>query len=273
MILLTGRSGFIGSAFARHLLENDIRYATISRKQLENPSKMGSVTHIVHCAANPCPKPDRKNPDDIMMSNVVLTNRILSKYCDQIKRFTLLSSVKVYGSNDLSCEEETPCNPDCPYGVSKLAAEELVRSYSRTYGFDHCILRLSPVVGKKQTHGIMKDFTEKARSSSPHLDIIGGQPGSIRPYVHVKDVVRVMVNENLLGTFNVASSNLINNEQLAKAILDGLGLQKPIRFLGEDSSWKGDTQIMNICSDLIRDWGWMPEFDTAEKAVKHAIHF
>jgi nucleoside-diphosphate-sugar epimerase len=272
VILVTGRSGFIGRAVCQHLLLNNIRYCTITRQQLRDPEILPSITSIIHCAADPNPKPDYENPDEVFESNLLVTNRLLAAYREQIAHFTLLSSLKVYGSSDTFLSEEFVCQPDCLYGVSKLAAEELVKSYAKTFKFDYSILRLCPVVGARQKRGIVYDFLRKARSDSPNLDIIGSEPGSFRPYIHVNDVVRaISLSQQLSGIFNVSSDSSISNMLVAEAILDKLKIKKNIVFTGD--SWIGDSQKMLSDSSKLLEYGWDRMFDSPEEAVSHAVHF
>ena len=44
--------------------------------------------------------------------------------------------------------EETPCTPKTPYGKTKLEAEKIVNSMSRTHGFDYTTLRLCTIIGR-----------------------------------------------------------------------------------------------------------------------------
>lgn len=290
MILLTGASGFIGGEIARKLNSMGHDFVSVGTSTPKEECthyeivrggpipEINGIDSIIHCAANPNPKPDYDNPNEIFEDNLFLTNRLLSVYRERIKNFTLLSSTKIYGNRpSKSFEDDTP-KPDCLYGVSKVAAEELVRSYSRTFGFNHCVLRLCPVVGKEQTHGIVKDFIERARTVTGKFSIDGKFPGSIRPYIHVQDAVKAVLladKQSIQGTFNVSSNNEISNAKLAEMILNELDIDKSVlvNFPHEVASWKGDTVSMRTSNKKLVDCGWNPQFKTAEQAVCNAIYF
>ena len=288
MILLTGASGFIGGAVARKLKTLGYHFVSVGTSTPKEEYThyeivrggpiplIDGVDSIIHCAANPNPKPDYDNPNEIFEDNLFLTNRLLSTYRNQIKNFTFLSSIKIYGDRVAKSFEEDIPRPDCLYGVSKVAAEELVRSYSRTFGFDHCILRLCPVVGKEQTHGIVKDFIERAKTVTDKFNIDGKFPGSIRPYVHIDDVVNAILladEQSIQGTFNVSSDNEISNAKLANTILTELGKINVVDFPNNTEPWKGDSRSMRPSNKKLRSHGWDPKFRTAELAVRNALYF
>ncbi|MEO1008102.1 MAG: SDR family NAD(P)-dependent oxidoreductase [Planctomycetota bacterium] len=72
-------------------------------------------------------------------------------------RIVFSSSSSIYGQGDPAnggdrspCDESQPPRPLSPYAASKLAAEHLVETWSRTYGIDGVSLRYFNVFGPRQ---------------------------------------------------------------------------------------------------------------------------
>ena len=60
-----------------------------------------------------------------------------------VNRFVHISTSSVYGL-DATGDEQTPVLPVSPYGVTKLAAEQLALAFHRTYDLPVTVLRLCP---------------------------------------------------------------------------------------------------------------------------------
>ena len=61
----------------------------------------------------------------------------------------------LYGVADhLPTAEDTPTNPDSPYGVAKLAVEQYLAYYARIWGIETAVARFGNVYGPRQNpHG------------------------------------------------------------------------------------------------------------------------
>jgi nucleoside-diphosphate-sugar epimerase len=90
--------------------------------------------------------------DDYWRGNVQATQKLLDavrRSARGLRRFIFASTSAVYGPD--ACGDETaPTRPTSPYGVSKLAAENLCVGYADTYGIPAVILRYFPVYGPRQ---------------------------------------------------------------------------------------------------------------------------
>ncbi len=225
---------------------------------------------IFHLAANPMVK----NPEGIFRDNVESTQNLLT-YCPEGCRFIFASSIVIYGDG----REPKPVEYDIPkptseYGITKIASEHLVNMFTKRGKVCGVNLRLCATVGSGLTHGVIFDFIRKLKENDK-LDILGLFPGSKKPYLHVDDAIKafmLMINKDKLkGTFNVVPDNEINIEELAKAVMDGLDLLKPINWLGEEANWVGDNRYLCASNYLIKYMGWNPSytsFDAIRQCVK-----
>jgi len=84
-------------------------------------------------------------------TNVMIMLLILEQASQNFKKdfvFNYISSWSVYGNTDLPAKEDNYCNPTGFYSISKRTAEQLLISYSKTFGNKYRILRLCNVLGE-----------------------------------------------------------------------------------------------------------------------------
>lgn len=156
--------------------------------------------------------------------NTIGVYRLL-EYCKNhdVKKFILTSSHKVYNDvNKTVIDEETPISfrgDHSPYIISKIAAEEFVKYYTKDFGMSGIILRLTGVHGYGEILGhLEKDgtyhkstfeiFFEKALRGD-NIEVWGDQ-SIVRDHVYVKDVLKAIecaINAPLdkAGVYNIAS--------------------------------------------------------------------
>jgi len=212
-VLVTGASGFIGSALVRRLVQNDASVTATARGRLdvltaelgvtvshldvmqELPSFDGIGT-VVHCAS----------PNDIMSREsdgaiplaVMGTKRLLEHAAKHgVKRFIFLSTIQVFGT-ELSgtVDEATPVNCETLYGLNHYLGEEVCRFYAQTTDMDVVVLRPSNVYGVPTVSTVdrwtlvpMCFVREGAETGSVKLRSSGKQ---VRNFVSMDEVVDVI---------------------------------------------------------------------------------
>jgi nucleoside-diphosphate-sugar epimerase len=103
-----------------------------------------------------------------------------------VKYFVHLSSVKAMGEESESIlDEERPCAPKTPYGISKLESEEAVREGATRTGMLAVILRLPMVYGPRNKGNISRMI----RWADKGLPFPFFQPDNLRSMVYVENVV------------------------------------------------------------------------------------
>src|SRR5437870_4567769 len=173
-ILITGATGFIGSALSHGLLEAGYpvrgvvrastrvpRRATPASANLEwvvlhdrsteheTDEALQGVQVVVHLAARiHVMVDDASNPlQEFQRVNVDWTERLAARAAAQgVLRFVYLSSVKVNGEQTVvPFTEQDPPKPQDPYGVSKWEAEQALARVSTQTGMETVVVR-SPLV-------------------------------------------------------------------------------------------------------------------------------
>ncbi len=182
--LVTGVAGFVGSHIAERLLADghevcgidafiDYYDRSIKEQNLERPrcwrtfsfvegnlvsmpllSTLEGVDWIFHQAAQAGVRASwGEDFARYVECNVLATQRLLeaSLRMGGIKRFVNASSSSIYGDTSvLPIQEDAPLHPVSPYGVTKLAAENLCTLYHRNFGVPTVSLRYFTVYGPRQ---------------------------------------------------------------------------------------------------------------------------
>lgn len=118
-------------------------------------------------------------------------NTALSIYesCRQlgILRVLCMSSFSPYGPTSSPINEDTPFNPNNPYGGSKACVEEIAKVYSANYGIKTVILRPPLICGEGQMEmNALREFVTSALAGTP-IKILG-EGTHVREFVHPSDV-------------------------------------------------------------------------------------
>lgn len=174
-VLVTGGSGFIGSAVAEALarrgdtvvvfdLAESSRLKGIRERHGNVAFVPGELTEwpqladafarhrpeaVIHCAAIVGVVLSLASPTATMRVNIEGSLNVLA--CMRLfgcRRMINLSSEEIYGAFTKDViDEEHPCRPEKPYGISKLAVEQLARDYAEAEGLSVINVRTCWVYG------------------------------------------------------------------------------------------------------------------------------
>jgi nucleoside-diphosphate-sugar epimerase len=132
-----------GPAFHFHAL--DLRHDSLD-------AALAGAEVIYHLAAMPGLTQSWTDFDLYWTCNVQATQRLLEatrRAAPRLRRFLYASTSSVYG-RFASGDETLPTKPVSPYGVTKLAGENLCRAYAEAYGLPVVALRFFSVYGPRQ---------------------------------------------------------------------------------------------------------------------------
>lgn len=201
-VFVTGSSGFIGRHLCKHLTNHGFEVMEFDKKEgkdILKPEPMWEAlkhckpSAVVHLAGNASVGWSKRNVGEDLLLNVLGTINMLkaSMQCE-VKRFVFASSAQVYGRNCvLPVSESSLGNPETPYGISKLTAEQYCKWFSKQFGLKVTVLRLFNVYGSGQRLGfVIPDFIAMAKQK--RLIEIKGNCEDVRDFVHVSDVVEAI---------------------------------------------------------------------------------
>ena len=102
--------------------------------------------------------------------------------------------------------------------------------------------------------------------------MLGSHPGSTKPFCHIEDVLDalILLSKSSLDkheSYNVVPDNSINIEEVAEAVMQGLNIHKPIKWLGEESTWKGDNKLIQVTNKKLKLLGWNPKFSDSKDVI------
>jgi UDP-glucose 4-epimerase len=174
-IFITGIAGFLGSNLAEYYLKknfkvsgcdtlvggsldnldlNKINFFKANCEDFETMKKILKNTDILcHAAAYAHEGLSSFSPVLITNNNVtgsvsVFTAAIINK----VKRIVYCSSMARYGNIKIPYKEDDDCKPVDPYGVSKVAAENILKILSKTHNFEYNIAVPHNIIGPRQKY-------------------------------------------------------------------------------------------------------------------------
>ncbi|MFQ6101390.1 MAG: NAD-dependent epimerase/dehydratase family protein [Anaerolineae bacterium] len=176
-ILVKGVAGFIGS----HLAEEDLASAT------------EGVEFVYHAAAQPGISATTAF-EMYVRNNITATYRLAqaAQQAPTLRGFINISTSSVYGA-DATGDETTECKPTSYYGVTKLAAEQLVLAYARDRGFPACSLRLFSVYGPRERPEKLYPKLIRCILEDRPFPLFEGSEHHLRSYTFVGDIIDRLV--------------------------------------------------------------------------------
>jgi dTDP-glucose 4,6-dehydratase len=294
-VLVTGASGFIGSAFVRDTVRRfpGVNIVGLYRhsqsqnlKRLEavyNHAKLNlvnvdltgdisgiceGVDMVVNFAARTFVDHSIRHPEPFLTANVLgAVNMLEEARRQKVKRFIQISTDEVYGSIAVGAyKEDAPINPSNPYAASKASADAWAISYANTYGMHVTVTRTENNYGPWQhPQKAMPVFVRHAMADQP-LPVYGdGQ--HIRQWMHVDDHVDAVWH--LLDSdippgqiYHIAGRREITNLELATRVLEFFGKpRKLIQHIDDHNIRPGHDRRYALNCSRINDTGWSSRID------------
>lgn len=209
-ILVTGATGFVGRNLVPALLlsGHDV-CCVVSQKvdwlqaeqivinKLELQSNwmeiLQGIEVVIHLAARVHIMKEKVAPDASTLNEYCKVNSIATKNLAEqaaqcrVKRFVFLSSIKVNGefTSEEPFTEESLAQPDDPYALSKLYAEQYLQTISKQTGMEVVILRPPLVFGP----GVKANFLKMLQLVNKGWPLPFGKVNNKRHFVYIENLV------------------------------------------------------------------------------------
>ena len=317
-VLITGASGFVGyhlikealkndlevfaavrkSSNIKHLSDLDIQYTDLAYNDTEALKKDISekkYTYIINAAG----VTRARTIEEYNTINAEYTFNLAKAAVESgidLKKFVLVSSLAAIGPlNDIDgvINEYTVPNPVTAYGVSKLLAEQKLKTIN---GLNYTILRPTAVYGPRDT-GIFIFFKQLSKGIEGYI----GRAGQRLSFIYVTDLAKACVSalhNGGLQAYNLSDGKSYTKYDLgneARKTLTGktfkfhipVNFMKLIATVAEKvSNLKGEAPILNreklneltavnwICSieQAKKDLGFAPQYNL-NKGVAETINW
>jgi UDP-glucose 4-epimerase len=283
--LVTGVAGFIGSTLAEQLCaqgadvigldsftdyysraakernlaglrsQRTFRFVEASIRDADLAGLLAGRTHVFHLAAQAGVRRSWGRDFSVYTVNNIEATQILLEACTEhpLERLVYASSSSVYGDDvALPMREDARPQPLSPYGVTKLAAEQLCHLYHANHGVPAVSLRYFTVYGPRQRPDMGFDKFLRAVIRGEPITVFG-DGSQTRDFTFVGDAVAATIAAATRGlpghVYNIGGGTRIS----ISAVLDLIGRtcgRRPV--VAVDSAQKGDMRHTYADTTLAR---------------------
>ena len=296
--LVTGVAGFIGSTLAGRLLDRGdevvgidcftdyypraikelnlsglrpharFRFVESTLQGADLASLLDGVTHVFHLAAQAGVRKSWGRDFQTYTVNNVEATQVLLEACvgRPLERLVYASSSSVYGDEvPLPMKEASVLKPISPYGVTKLAAEQLCYLYFFNLGVPAVALRYFTVYGPRQRPDMGFHKFLKAILREQEIPVFGDGEQT-RDFTFVGDIVTATADAAAKGVpgrvYNIGGGSRVSLNHVLELLGQVTG--RTVRLRREPSQ-KGDMRDTYADSTLARaDLAFAPTTSLAD---------
>ena len=290
--LITGVAGFIGSTLAERLLgegadvvgidcftdyyprevkERNLQAARANQRfrfiesrvqDVDLSAMLADRTHVFHLAAQAGVRKSWGKDFEIYTVNNIEATQVLLEACTRtkIERLVYASSSSVYGDNrPMPFREDTLPQPLSPYGVSKLAAEQLCYLYFANYGVPTVALRYFTVYGPRQRPDMAFHKFLRATLQGDPITLYGDGEQT-RDFTYVADIASATATAATRGVpgrvYNIGGGSRVSVNDVLQIIQRVSGRSPRVKI---DETQKGDMRHTWADTSLAKtDLGFVP---------------
>jgi len=260
-ILVTGVAGFVGSHVAERLLDDghavvgldaftDYYPRAVKERNLgpirtrtgftfheldlrHDPivPAIDGVEAVIHEAAMPGLPRSWQEVEAYLDCNVLAVARLLEA-CRTVgvRRFLQASTSSVYGLEAVG-DERMPLRPISPYGVTKLAAEQLIQAHVETFGFPAVIIRYFSIFGPRQRPDMAYHRFIEAMLDGRPITIFGdGEQSRSNTFISdaVAGTLAALEGGQVGEAYNIGGGESLTVNQAVATIAETLGIKPTI---------------------------------------------
>lgn len=300
MLVVTGGCGMIGSNLVRRLnslghrniivvdnLADGRKIQNISDLQIDDyfdksafismlsGRKDSDIEAVFHLGA--CSRTTEKDGRYVMENNYRYSVDLLEVCQSRTIPLLYASSAGVYGNSSNFSELGGQEFPLTVYGFSKKLFDDRVRRLHMSHGIAQVTgLRFFNVYGKGEQHKdgmtspMLRFFTQLRETGTATVFTEDGIPDARRDFVHVDDVVNVLIwawQSKTSGLFNVGTGTQLSFEDVARKVRQHLGFGEIVKRpfpQGMIAAYQRDTKA---CQDHLLAAGYTGGFRSADAGI------
>jgi len=226
-------------------------------------------SRIVNFAAQSEVGPSWVHPEHWFQTNTVSLSLLVNhlRRREYLERYLHVSSPEVYGTCVGRVTEESPVNPSTPYAASKAAADHLLSTYQKQFGFPLLTVRATNVYGAGQQ--LFKIIPRSAiyLKLGRVIELHGGGH-AVKSYIHIRDVSRgelaILEHGKIGSLYHLSPDRGVAVRDVVATICDRMGrsFQEATRVVAERP---GQDAAYVIDSTRARtELGWAPRISLDE---------
>ena len=274
-VLVTGVGGFLGSHIAEHLIKlnhdvygvdnyiggeyNNCSYLPLEKFYPEDCCDLEAmliatkgIDVVYHCAATPHEGLSVFSPYVISKNNLLASVSVITAAIqNKVKRIIYCSSMARYGHQQTPFTEIMKTKPQDPYGISKVAGEEMLKTLCDTHGVEWVIAVPHNIIGPKQKYddpfrNVVSIFLNRMMQNKP--PIIYGDGKQTRCFSYVDDCISCLIK-------------MLNDKEVVGHVIN----------IGPDEEFVSIKEVAEICANVT---GFNEPFiymKDRPQEVKHAV--
>jgi UDP-glucose 4-epimerase len=293
--LVTGAAGFIGSTLAERLVRAgeevigidcftdyypreakernlawlrtapNFRFVEARIQDADLGALLADRSHVFHLAAQAGVRKSWGRDFDVYTTNNIEATQVLLEACvgRSIEKLVYASSSSVYGDLvEMPMREDALPQPVSPYGVSKLAAEQLCYLYFVNFGVPTVSLRYFTVYGPRQRPDMGFHRFIRATLEGKPISLYGDGEQT-RDFTYVDDAVSATIAAAVKGVpgrvYNIGGGSRVSINHVLEIVGRVTG-REPI--VARDNAQKGDMRHTYADTEQARaDLDFRPSFD------------
>jgi UDP-glucose 4-epimerase len=281
-IFITGVAGFLGSHIADRMLDlghevvgcdnfiggyldninKEIEFYPYDCNDLNGIKRIMNGCEIVyHCAATAYEGLSVFSPT-LVTKNIVTSSVSVftAAIFNNVKRIIHCSSMARYGTNEVPFKEDYIPKPQDPYGIGKVAAEQLLKNLCDVHGTEYVIAVPHNIIGPKQKYD---DMYRNVAAIMINLMLQGKQPfiygngEQKRCFSFIQDDIDILekfaFDDRVSGEiFNIGpDEEFVSINELAKVIAEIIGFDLNPKYV---TGRPQEVFLANCSANKIREW-------------------
>lgn len=308
-LLITGSEGFIGSHLTEELVkrgyqvkafvyynsfnnwgwldtlpEDIIQNVEVFQGDIRDPNgvceAMKNVDAVFHLAALIAIPFSYHSPDTYVDTNIKGTLNVLQAARKlETKRTFITSTSEVYGTAKyVPIDEKHPFQGQSPYSATKIGADRLAESFSRSFHLPVTIVRPFNTYGPRQSaRAVIPTIATQLLAGYEEIKL--GSLTPTRDFNYVKDTVNgfisIFESEKTIGEeINIASQKEISIGQLAQELIDQINPKARI-ICEEERVRPQDSEVNRLLGSnekIFRLTDWRPQYSLTD-GLQNTIQF